>query len=107
MRDPFVDFEELRASFLTSSENLSAPVARDARARLVVFAATLPKAAASLRPELKAANATCSAALIASWEAGSSRLCVLACPGEAEVLLEFGFLALRRGLLIRVAILCS
>jgi len=80
MRDPLVDFEELRASFLTSSENLSAPVARDARAILVVLAATLPKAAASLRPELKAANATCSAALIASREAGSSGPGVFADP---------------------------
>src|SRR3989304_4463502 len=100
MRDPFVDFEELRASFLTSSANLPAPVARAARAKLGVFAATLPKAAASLRPELNAANATCSAALIASWEAGSSGPCVLACPGEPEGLLKVGFLALLRGLRI-------
>jgi hypothetical protein len=58
--------EETSASFLTSSENLSAPVANDARARPVVLAATVPKAAASFKPDPKADNATFSAALIAS-----------------------------------------
>ena len=53
---------------MTSSENLSAPVAMDARARLVVFAATVPKAAASFSPEAKAARARSSAALIDSLE---------------------------------------
>ena len=66
--------EDARASFLTNSENLSAPVAREASARLVVFAATDPKAAASLRPELKAANATSSAVLMGSLEAESFRM---------------------------------
>lgn len=54
------------ASVLTRSENLSAPVARDSSAKLVVFAATVPNAAANLSPEAKAASATSSAALIAS-----------------------------------------
>jgi len=66
--------EDVRASFLTNSENLSAPVAREASVKLVVLAATVPKAAASLKPELKAANATSSAALMASPEAESFRL---------------------------------
>ncbi len=38
-----------RASFFTSSENLSAPDAMEAKARLVVFAATVPNAAVSKR----------------------------------------------------------
>lgn len=59
------------ASFLTSSENVSAPVDKEARARLAVLAATVPNAAASLNPELKAAIATSSATLMASLEAVS------------------------------------
>ena len=59
---------------MTSSENLSAPVAMDARARLVVFAATVPKAAASFSPEANAARARPSAALIDSLEAEGSWL---------------------------------
>lgn len=50
------------------SENLSAPVASDTRARLAVFAAAVPKAAANLRPDPKAVKAICSAAFIASDE---------------------------------------
>ncbi len=46
----------------------------DARARLVVLAATLPKAAASFSPEANAASARSSAALIDSLEGESSRL---------------------------------
>src|SRR6266849_9125576 len=65
---PDFSLEERMASCLTSSENLSAPVAREASARLVVFAATEPNAAASFRPEAKAWRATCSAALIASGD---------------------------------------
>ena len=61
-------FCERNASCLTSSENLSAPVAMDARARLVVFAATVPKAAASFSPEANAARARSSAALIDSLD---------------------------------------
>lgn len=57
-----------RASSLTSSENLSAPDAKEARANPAVLAATLPNAAASLRPEANAAIAICSPALIASSE---------------------------------------
>ena len=67
-------FCDRSASCLTSSENLSAPVAMDARARLVVFAATVPKAAASFSPEAKAARAKSSAALIDSLEAEVSWL---------------------------------
>ena len=61
-----VDFrdEEARASFFTSSENVSAPEASEARARLVVFAATVPKAAAKRSPDANADIATSSAALI-------------------------------------------
>lgn len=46
----------------------------DARARLVVFAATVPKAAASFSPEANAAKAKSSAALIDSLEGELSRL---------------------------------
>jgi hypothetical protein len=46
----------------------------DARARLVVLAATVPKAAASLSPEANAARARSSAALIESLEGELSRL---------------------------------
>lgn len=67
-----MDFAELNASFLTNSENLSAPVASDASARLVVLAATVPNAAAILSPEPNAARATSSAALIASLEVAST-----------------------------------
>ncbi len=67
-------FCERIASFLTSSENLSAPVAMDAKARLVVFAATVPNAAASFSPEANAARARSSAALIDSLEGEISRL---------------------------------
>src|SRR6266508_3062714 len=56
------------ASSLTSSENLSAPEANEARARPAVLAATVPKAAASFKPEANAAIAICSPALIASPE---------------------------------------
>jgi len=59
---------ERNASCLTSSENLSAPDAMDASAKLVVFAATVPKAAANFSPEAKAARASSSAALIDSLE---------------------------------------
>jgi len=65
---------ERNASCFTSSENLSAPVAMDARAKLVVFAATVPKAAASFSPEANAARARSSAALIDSLEGEISRL---------------------------------
>ncbi len=54
----------------------------DARARLVVFAATVPKAAASFSPEANAARARSSAALIDSLDAEISRL-------PAELLFEF------------------
>jgi len=57
-----------RASSCTSLENLSAPVAREAKASPAVFAAAVPKAAASLRLEANAAIAICSPALIASSE---------------------------------------
>jgi hypothetical protein len=67
-------FCERSASCLTSSENLSAPVAMDARAKLVVFAATVPKAAANFRPEANAASARSSAALIDSLEGEISLL---------------------------------
>jgi len=63
-----------RASFFTSSENLSAPDAMEAKARLVVFAATVPNAAANRSPAAKALNATSSAALIESVEASLRRL---------------------------------
>jgi len=56
------------ASCLTSSENLSAPVAMEARARLVVLAATVPNAAASFSPEANAARARSSAALMESLD---------------------------------------
>src|SRR5690349_4536208 len=59
---------DFSASCLTSSENLSAPLAIDARARLVVLAATVPKAAASFSPEAKAASARSSAVLMDSLE---------------------------------------
>jgi hypothetical protein len=62
------------ASCLTNSENLFAPVAMDASARLVVFAATVPNAAASFSPEANAARARSSAALIDSLEGEVSRL---------------------------------
>ncbi len=57
-----------------SSANLSAPVAMDARARLVVLAATVPKAAASFSPEANAARASSSPALIESLDGEFSRL---------------------------------
>jgi hypothetical protein len=59
---------DLSASSLTSDENLSAPDAKEANARLAVFAAAVPKAAASFRLEAKAAIAISSPALIASSE---------------------------------------
>jgi len=46
----------------------------DARARLVVLAATVPKAAASFSPEANAARARSSAALIDSLDGELSRL---------------------------------
>lgn len=46
----------------------------DARAKLVVFAATVPKAAASFSPEANAARASSSAALIDSLEGEISLL---------------------------------
>jgi hypothetical protein len=58
---------------LTSSENLSAPVAIDARAKLAVFAATVPNAAASFSPEANAARARSSVALMESLEGEISR----------------------------------
>ncbi len=69
-----VVFCDLSASCLTSSENRSAPVAMDARAKLVVFAATVPKAAASFSPELNAASARSSAALMDSLDGEISLL---------------------------------
>ena len=57
-----------RASSCTSFENLSAPVAREAKASPAVLAAAVPKAAASLRLDANAAIAICSPALIASSE---------------------------------------
>ncbi len=57
-------------SFFTRSENLSAPDARDSSARLALLAAAAPKAATSFRPELKAAMAIFSAALITSSVSG-------------------------------------
>ena len=59
---------------MISSENLSAPVAIEAKAKLVVLAATVPKAAASFSPEANAASARSSAALMDSLEAEISRL---------------------------------
>lgn len=59
---------ERRASSLTSSENLSAPEASEAKASPAVLAATVPNAAASFKPEANAASAICSPALIASSE---------------------------------------
>ena len=56
------------ASSFTSFENLSAPDAKEARASPAVFAAAVPKAAASFRLEAKAAIAISSPALIASLE---------------------------------------
>lgn len=67
-------FWERVASCLTNSENLSAPVAIDARAMPVVLAATLPKAAASFNPDENAARARSSAALIDSLDAEMSPL---------------------------------
>src|SRR5438105_14337487 len=66
----FLDLRLLdrRASSCTSRENLSAPVAREAKASPAVFAAAVPKAAASLRLEANAAIAICPPALIASLE---------------------------------------
>ena len=58
-----------RASSFTSFENLSAPDAKEAKASPAVFAAAVPKAAASLRLDANAAIAICSPALIASSEA--------------------------------------
>ena len=46
----------------------------DDRAKLVVFAATVPKAAASFSPDAKAASARSSAALIDSLDGELSRL---------------------------------
>ena len=91
----FLDFAELNASFLTSSENLSAPVASEASARLVVLAATAPNAAASLSPEPNAARATCSAALIASLEVASTERMAFDVTAEDVPLLGFDFLVLR------------
>jgi len=56
------------ASSFTSFENLSAPDAKEAKASPAVFAAAVPKAAASFRLEANAAIAICSPALIASSE---------------------------------------
>jgi len=58
-----------RASSFTSFENLSAPDAKEANASPAVFAAAVPKAAASFRLDANAAIAICSPALIASSEA--------------------------------------
>ena len=57
-----------RVSSLTSSENLSAPDASEANARLAVLAAAVPKAAANFRPDPNAARAIRSPARIASSE---------------------------------------
>ena len=76
---------------MTNSENLSAPVAIEARAMPVVFAATLPKAAASFSPEEKAASARSSAALMDSFEAGDSPFFALMLLG----LMAFPFCTLR------------
>ena len=57
-----------RASSCTSVENLSAPDAKEAKASPAVLAATVPRAAASLRPDARAAIAICSPAFIASSE---------------------------------------
>ena len=66
----FLDLRLLdrRDSSCTSPENLSAPVAREVKASPAVFAAAVPKAAASLRLDVNAAIAICSPALIASSE---------------------------------------
>jgi len=56
------------ASSFTSVENLSAPDAKEAKASPAVFAAAVPKAAASFKVEAKASIAICSPALIASSE---------------------------------------
>jgi len=56
------------ASSFTSFENLSAPDAKEAKASPAVFAAAVPKAAASFRLEANAAIAISSPALIASSE---------------------------------------
>src|SRR5207247_10852696 len=53
---------------LTSLENVSGPHAKEASASPAVFAAAVPKAAASFRLEANAAIAICSPALIASSE---------------------------------------
>ena len=58
-----------RASSFTSFENLSAPEAKEAKASPAVFAAAVPKAAASFRLDANAAIAICSPALIAFSEA--------------------------------------
>ena len=61
-------FGDRRDSSLTSSENLSAPDANEANARLAVLAATVPKAAANFRPDPNAASAIRSPARIVSSE---------------------------------------
>src|SRR2546428_326068 len=56
------------ASSFTSFENLSAPDAKEASASPAVFAAAVPKAAASFRLEANAAIAICSPAFFASTD---------------------------------------
>ncbi len=75
------------ASSFTSSENLSAPDANEAKASPAVLAATVPKAAASLSPEANAAIAICSPALIASSE--DTRWSVVGGSRFGRVFLEF------------------
>ena len=97
----FLDLRLLdrRASSCTSRENLSAPVAREAKASPAVFAAAVPKAAASLRLEANAAIAICSPALIASLE-DTCRLFVRV-PRFESFFLEFR-VAVERGVLGKV-----
>jgi hypothetical protein len=66
----------------------------EARARLVVLAATVPKAAASFSPEANAARARSSAALIDSLEGE-----VLVLPRELLLKLERDFVATLRAFL--------
>ncbi|OLE88076.1 MAG: hypothetical protein AUF79_13825 [Crenarchaeota archaeon 13_1_20CM_2_51_8] len=86
------------ASSFTSFENLSAPDAKEVKASPAVFAAAVPKAAASFRLEAKAAMAICSPALIASSE--DTRLFVRGSRFES-FLLEFRAAA-ERGVLDNV-----
>ena len=78
-----------RVSSLTSSENLSAPDASEANARLAVLAATVPNAAANFRPDPNAARAIRSPARMVA-----SELSVLSLLGRWALLsLLLGFFA--------------